>query len=268
MLSASWFKVFTFFGVWATAWLPIAWLISKLINWQPSEPLNLKQKLILLSSLYILVPAIVVWKIHVDSLSLASLGLMPVVNLWRDQLLGLLLSLVSLTIVLTIESTANLIDWHWHNVKQLPPLLLPIFCLSLVISSVEELVFRGYVFTTLTIEGSWWMAAIASSLIFSLLHLIWERKQTLPQVPGLFLMGIVLVAARTIAHNSLYLAIALHTGWIWGLTCIDSGQLVTYKHQNHWMTGINQQPLAGLAGCLCLVITGLALFVLKSSRLL
>lgn len=260
MLSASWFKVLTFFGIWAAIWLPIALLVSKLIGWQPNEPLTLKQKLILLASLYILVPAIIVWKINVDSLSLASLGLTPGSNLLRDQLLGLLLSLVSLIIVFSIESMGNLLNWHWHHLQRLQPLILPIFGLSLVISLIEELVFRGYVFSTFIAESSWWLAAIMSSLMFALLHLVWERKQTLPQVPGLFLMGMVLVIARTIAHNSLYLAVGLHTGWIWGLTCIDSAQLVTYKHQNHWMTGINQQPLAGLAGFLCLGITGVALW--------
>ena len=221
-----------------------------------------------MASLYVLVPGIVTWKIIVGSLTLTSLGLIPVSNLLCDQLLGFVLSLGSLIIVLSLESAGKLLDWHWHQVRQLPPLLLPIFCLSLVISLVEESVFRGYVFSTLAIEGSWWIAATASSFIFALLHLVWERKQTLPQVPGLFLMGMLLVVASTISNNSLYLAVGLHAGWILGLTCIDSAQLVTYKHQNHWMTGINQQPLAGFAGILCLAIAGFALFGLRSSKLL
>ncbi|MEM7760371.1 MAG: type II CAAX endopeptidase family protein [Cyanobacteria bacterium P01_A01_bin.40] len=263
MLSASWFKVLTFFGVWAAIWLPIVLLISKLLGWQPSKPLILKQKLILLTSLYILIPAIVTWKINVDSLSLATLGLTPVSNLLNQQLLGLLLSLGSLIIVFYLESAFNLVDWHWHETRQLPPLFLPIFCLSLVISLAEELVFRGYVFSTLQTDNPWWLAAIVSSSIFALLHLIWERKQTLPQIPGLFFMGMILVGARIVGNSSLYLAVGLHTGWILGLTCIDSAKLLTYKHQNHWFTGINQQPLAGFAGLLCLGITGLALLGIK-----
>ena len=111
MLSASWFKVLAFFGLWAAIWLPIALLISRLINWQPKEPLTLKQKLILLSSLYILVPAIVAWKINVESLSLTDIGLSPVSNLLRDQLLGLMLSLGSLAIIFSLELAFRLIDW-------------------------------------------------------------------------------------------------------------------------------------------------------------
>ncbi|MBE9048301.1 CPBP family intramembrane metalloprotease [Pleurocapsales cyanobacterium LEGE 10410] len=133
---------------------------------------------------------------------------------------------------------------------------------------VEELVFRGYVFSTLLSDNSYWLAATMSSLIFALLHLIWERKATFPQIPGLWLMGMVLVMARLVNNNNIYLALGLHAGWIWGLTCIDSAKLITYKQQNHWLTGINQQPLAGVAGIFCLTITGLALWVMADSLLL
>ena len=78
----------------------------------------------------------------------------------------------------------------------------------------------------------------------------------------------MLVAARIVGNDSLYLAIGLHAGWIWGLTCIDSTELVNYKHQSHWFTGVNQQPLAGVAGILCLALTSLIMFGLMFSNLL
>lgn len=268
MLSASWFKVLTFFGVWAAIWLPITLLVFRFIDWQPREPLLPKQKLILLASLYVIVPGIVSWKINVDSLSWAILGLSSISHISAYLLWGLLLSLSSLVIVFGLESIANLIDWQWQNLKQIIPLSLPILLLSLLISLIEEVVFRGYILSTLLVDNSLWIASIASSLIFALLHLIWERKQTLPQIPGLWLMGMVLVAARIVGDDSLYLAIGLHTGWIWGLTCIDSAELLTYRHQSHWFTGIKQQPLAGVAGILCLTITGLSLFGLMLGNLL
>ena len=266
MLSASWFKVFTFLGIWAAIWLPIALVILRFIDWQPSEPLIPKQKLILLASLYIIVPGIVKWKINVESLSWAKLGLYPISHILWYLLCGLLLSLGSLIIVFSLESIFNLINWQWQNLKQILPLTAPIFLLSLLISLIEELVFRGYILSTLLVDNSLLIAALASSLIFAFLHLIWERNQTIPQIPGLWLMGMVLVAARIVGDDSLYLAIGLHTGWVWGLTCIDSAELVTYKHQSHWFTGINQQPLAGMAGILCLAITGLTLYGLMFSN--
>ncbi len=268
MLSASWFKVLTFFGVWAAIWLPIALLVLRFIDWQPSEPLIPKQKLILLASLYIIVPGVVKWKINLESLSWVNLGLSPISHILWYLLLGLFLSLGSVIIIFSLESTLNLIDWQWQNKEQILPLFLPILCLSLLISLIEEVVFRGYVLSTLLVDNSLLIAALASSLIFALLHLIWERNQTLPQIPGLWLMGIVLVAARFVGDGSLYLAIGLHAGWIWGLTCIDSAELIVYKYKSHWFTGVDQQPLAGVAGILCLAMTGLTMLGMMFSNLL
>jgi membrane protease YdiL (CAAX protease family) len=258
-MSASWFKVFGLLGVWTIIWLPIALLVSRLINWQPKEPLTPKQKLILLASLYILTPGIIIWKVKTEFLAFADLGLSLTPGDLRYVLLGLGASLASLILVFSLESVSNLITWRWQNLRQIKSLLLPILSLSLLISLVEELIFRGYIFITLLADNSFWLAAIASSVIFAALHLIWERKQTWPQLPGLWLMGMVLVAARVLTNDTIYLAIGLHAGWIWGLTCLDSADLLTYKHQDHWFTGMKQQPLAGMAGILCLGITGLGL---------
>ena len=265
LMSASWFNVFSFLGVWSIIWLPIALAVSWLINWQPTKPLTTQQKLILLASLYLLAPGIIVWKINTELLDFADLGLnLTPSNLWYI-LLGLIASLFSLMLIFSLESAANLVIWQRENLRQILKIFLPILSLSLLISLVEEVIFRGYIFITLLKDNSLWLAAIASSVIFALLHLMWERKQTIPQLPGLCLMGIVLVAARVLTNNTIYLALGLHAGWIWGLTCIDSANLLTYKYQDHWFTGIKQQPLAGMAGILCLGITGLGIWILSNS---
>lgn len=260
LLGTSWFKILTFIGVWGIIWLPIALLTSRLINWQPKESPTPQQKLILLASLYILAPVIIVWKIKAESLSIGNLGLsLFPSNLWY-VLLGLGVSIFSLILIFVLESAGNLITWHWQNFQQVMTLLLPILILSLLISLVEEVIFRGYIFTTLLSDRSVLVAAIASSLIFAVLHLIWDRKETIPQLPGLWLMGMVLVAARVLTNDTIYFSLGLHAGWIWGLTCIDSANLLSYKHQNHWFTGIKQQPLAGIAGILCMLGTGFAIW--------
>ena len=264
MTSASWFKVLSFLGVWTVIWLPIALVVSRSIGWLPTEPLTPKQKLILLASLYILAPEIILWKLNIESLSFADLGIITSsASLWY-LLLGLGFSTVSLILIFSLESAANLVTWQWQNLRQLIKLLLPILCLGLLISLVEELIFRGYIFFTLVSDSSIWLGAIASSAIFAVLHLIWERKQTLPQLPGLWLMGLILVVARVLSDDTIYFAIGLHAGWIWGLTCIDGANLLTYKYQDHWFTGIKQQPLAGMAGILCLAITGIAILAVAN----
>ena len=243
-------------------WLPIAFLVSRSLNWQPKETLLPQQKLVLLGSLYILIPLVIGWEIKQELSSFISLGLTPLSKIFPDLLWGLSLSLIILVFIFGLESASGLISWHGQNIKQLLPILVPILCLSLIISLAEELVFRGYVLSTLLSDNSLLVAAIISSLIFALLHLIWERKQTLPQIPGLWLMGMVLVAARVIGDGTIYLPLGLHAGWIWGLTCIDSAELITYNYQNHWITGINRQPLAGIGGIFCLILTGLAMWLI------
>ena len=264
MINTSWFNILSFLGVWTIIWLPIAFFVSRTIGWLPTEPLTPKQKLILLASLYILAPGIILWKLNLESLSFADLGITIAPASLRYVLLGLGVSTVSLLLIFSLESAANLVTWHWQNFRQLITLLLPILCLGLLISLVEELIFRGYIFFTLATDNSIWLAAIASSAIFAVLHLIWERKQTLPQLPGLWLMGLVLVAARVLSNDTIYFAIGLHAGWIWGLTCIDGANLLTYKYRDHWFTGIKQQPLAGMAGILCLGMTGAAIWIVAN----
>lgn len=265
MFDTSWLKVCSFLGIWTIVWLPIAFVVSQLIDWRPDQVLIPKQKLILLLSLYLLSPIVLCWKIRVEDLSFASLGLSLQPNTLLSILLGLLFSLLSLIVIFVVESIFNLISWQWSHSKQLLALFVPILALSLLISIIEESIFRGYIFSTLLTDYHGWIAAAISSLIFSLLHLVWDRKETWLQIPGLWLMGMILVGARIINNGSLGLAIGLHAGWIWGLTCIDSAQLLTYRQKNSWLTGFNQQPLAGIAGISCLILTGFMLW-LTSSR--
>lgn len=268
MSDASWLKVLAFFGVWTVIWLPIAFVISKTIGWKPGETLTPQQKLILLGSLYILSPIILAWKIQSENLSFATLGLTFDPNLLKSLFIGLIVGIISLTIIFAFESILKLVSWHWGNKQELFAALLPILLLSLLISVVEEAIFRGYAFSTLLSEYSLLTAASISSLIFALLHLIWERKETLPQIPGLWLMGMILTAARLVDGDRLGLAIGLHTAWIWGLTCIDSAQLLTYRKNDSWLTGLHQQPLAGIAGISCLILTGIVLWLGYETHLL
>ncbi|MEL6581902.1 MAG: CPBP family intramembrane glutamic endopeptidase, partial [Cyanobacteria bacterium J06621_12] len=248
IITTSWIKILSFFGVWFIFWLPIAFFLSQLIDWQPKESLMPQQKLILLASLYILAPGVMVWKASTENISLADFGLSLTSGDWFYIFLGLGFSVASLILVFSLESASNLVIWHWENFAQLPSLLLPILSLSLLISLVEEVIFRGYILITLLSDNSFWIAMVFSSMIFATLHLVWERKQTLPQIPGLCLMGMVLVAARVLTNDTISLALGLHAGWIWGLTCIDSANLLTYRYHDHWFTGVKQQPLAGAAG--------------------
>jgi uncharacterized protein len=277
------FKIAIFFLIWAIAWSPIGIAIA-IYNTRreqhglqhgeassPSSPpqeiaptkesIDIQQKLLMVGSLYILAPPTIWIAAKVEGASFLDYGLV-----WQPSLLlsifkGLGLGIVGLVASFSIQSLFGWVEWNWQNLQKLWSILFPIFILGLVIGFVEELIFRGFLLNELQLNYTYWLAAIISSLIFAVGHLIWERKETIPQLPGLWLLGIVLVLARLVDRGSLGLAWGLHAGWIWGLSCLDSARLISYSEKySPLLTGINKQPLAGVAGILCLLGTGAILY--------
>ena len=253
-------KVATFFISWAVLWLPLAIPIATLLKWRPPKPLAAEQKLPLLAALYLIAPPILWGASWVEGTSFSDYGLDWKLKVLLSLGLGLGLGILSLIIVFSGQWLLGWVEWRLENLQRLGQLLLPILFLGLWIGVTEELIFRGFLLNTLRQDYSVWVAAAISSVIFALLHLIWEQQNTLPQLPGLWLMGMVLVLARWADGGSLGLAWGLHAGWIWGLTCLDSAELISYTGKGSvWMTGLGKNPLAGIAGIICLLITGILL---------
>lgn len=248
--------------IWVIAWLPLAFLISWKINWRPTQPLTLQQKLPLLITLYLIAP-IVLWGITVATgASFQSYGLV-----WQFQRLpaiagGFLLGIAGLIVLFFSQNWLGWMNWQWQQIQQFQQSLLPGLILGLGVGLIEELIFRGFLLTQLQQIWSPWGAAAIASIIFSVLHLVWEGRQGLPQLPGLWLMGMVLVLARWTDGGNLSLAWGLHAGWICGMSAIDAAQLVTYRDRvPTWVTGLDQKPLAGLMGILFLLGTGVFLLL-------
>jgi len=250
-------QVIPFFLVWASCWLPIAIACAVAINWRPPKPLATEQKLPLLASLYLIAP-LVFWGFNwILGTSFSDYGLAW--NFWIFSSLGLGfgLGVLSLVILFAIQTALGWVSWQAADRQRLASVLLPTLLLALWISGTEELVFRGFVLTQLQQDYAFEVAAVISSLIFALLHLVWEQQETLPQLPGLWLMGMVLVLARWVDGGSLGLAWGLHTGWVWAIASLDSLQMITYTGiSSEWVTGKNGKPLAGATGILCLLLTG------------
>jgi uncharacterized protein len=249
-----------FFVTWVLLWLPVAIPVAIKLQWRPFAPLSAAQKLPLLAPLYLVAP-IVLWGFLIaDGHQWSSYGLtwLPDLSLFW----GWGLAALSLVLVFGWEIWRGWITWHPENTKALLLNALPILLLALWIGVSEEVIFRGFIQIELAGSLQFWFAGIIASLIFALLHLLWERQQTWPQIPGLWLMGMVLTGAVAIDHQQLWLAIGLHAGWVWGLTCLDAAQMITYqKTAPIWFVGKYQQPLAGVAGILALVFTSMVLQV-------
>lgn len=253
--------VMAFFLAWAGCWFPIAALEAVFLNWKPNQPLKSEQKIPLLLSLYLLVP-LIFWIITwLTKTPLSDYGFVTNISILSSVILGFILGLFSLAVVFTCQLWLGWCKLEYINIKQLPSILLPTLLIALFVGGIEELVFRGFLFTELEQDYSVWIAATISSLIFAVLHLIWEQQQTIPQLPGLWLMGVVLVLARFVDRGNLGLAWGLHSSWIWAIACIDTAQLIDYTDQiSDWVTGKNKKPLAGVAGIVCLLLTAVMLW--------
>ncbi len=258
---ASLLQVIIFFVAWTSCWLPVGVLCAIAINWQPIKPLEPQQKLPLLISLYLIAP-LVLWGANaVFGASFSDYGFSWNLRILLSLGLGFSFGVLSLAILFGIQTALGWLTWQPIEVRQLLSILLPTLLLAIWISGTEELIFRGFLLTQLRHDYSIGVAAIISSLIFALLHLIWEQKETIPQLPGLWLMGMVLVLARFGDNGSLGLAWGLHSGWVWAIASLDTAGIITYTGISpEWLTGKYGKPLAGATGILCLLSTGAILW--------
>jgi uncharacterized protein len=255
-------KVLAFFLAWLLAWLPLAIPLAIALKWRPPKPLAISQKIPLVLSLYALAPLVLWGFTHIERKAFATYGFILNRSSLISLLLGLGLGVLGVGLLFSLERWVGWIVVNQANQRQFFAALLPTLAIALVVSLVEEMVFRGFLLNQLQQDYVIWVAAASSSLVFALLHLVWEGTEVLPQLPGLWLMGIVLVIARWADGGSLGLACGLHAGWVWGIASLDTAQLIQYTDRGpEWMTGIKKQPLAGGMGLLLMGITGVALWV-------
>jgi membrane protease YdiL (CAAX protease family) len=257
-----------FFGVWVMLWLPIAIPLAIGLKWHPPQPPTMQQKLPLVASLYAIAPFILWGFAHLQQQSFSVYGLIWNFHLLGSILAGLGIATLGLFILYIGLKKLGWLAWNSERIPAFRAALLSTLGIALWISTTEELVFRGFLLNQLQREYSFAIAAIISSAIFAMLHLVWDGKEAQPQLVGLWLLGMVLVLARGLDGGSLGLAIGLHAGWVWGIASLDTAEILHYPESNlAWMTG-NGKPLAGLFGILLLLTTGAMMWAIaaQSSR--
>ncbi|MBE9040251.1 CPBP family intramembrane metalloprotease [Oscillatoriales cyanobacterium LEGE 11467] len=275
-------KVAVFLGVWLGFWLPLAIPLMIQSQWRPFQPLKWEQKLPLLASLYLLVPLVVLAISPAGFASYSSYGSIGKWIVWLEANVGFLAAVSGLVVLFSIERSLGWVEWKLspHLLEKiddldsdsalflprvLVPALLPILGLAVWIGGTEEFIFRGILLDLFWQDYSVWLSAAIVSLIFALLHLVWEVKETLPQLPGLWLMGMVLTLARIGDGGSLGLAVGLHAGWIWGISSFDTVLSARYTDKvPPWITGIAAKPLAGILGVGVLIATGVILALINA----
>ncbi len=126
------------------------------------------------------------------------------------------------------------------------------------VAFAEELLFRGWLLEELRINYSSKVTLISNSLIFAILHFLkplQEIIRTFPQFPALFLLGIILVQAKTKHNNRLGICIGIHGGLVWGYYILNVGRIIKYTDEvSSIFTGIDNNPIAGLMGLIGLLM--------------
>lgn len=204
-------------------------------------------------------------RVHQDARILSTYGLVRSQQNTLELLLGLALGLISLCLMFGVQGGMGWIEWQPAGLSLLKVTLEGLLT-GFGTGLAEELVFRGWILDELERDYNPGISLWANSLIFACLHFIKpipEIIRTFPQFPGLVLLGLALVWAKrstrhpTCPNGRLGLSIGLHSGLVWGYYIIHVGSLTEYTNQaSDWLTGIDQNPLAGAVGLI--VLTGIA----------
>ncbi len=157
------------------------------------------------------------------------------------------------------------LTWQASSVP-LPQLILGGVASSLGVGLAEELFFRGWMLDELDRDYQPLVSLTIDSILYALLHFIKPIAlviQSLPEFPGLFLLGALTIVAKRHNGNLLGMSIGLHAGSILTYYLVNVGKLVKYTDRvPDWITGINGNPISGIHGVvfLTILIVGVAKF--------
>ncbi len=185
---------------------------------------------------------------------------------FQELLQGLVLGTLSLLSLFLVQTALGWAVWQMPSDRLLLTLLEGLL-VALGFGLAEETIFRGWLLDELQRDYAKSVALWANALAFAGLHFIRpvnEILKTAPQFGGLLLLGLTLVWAKR-ATDRLGWSMGLHAGLIWGYYTVNVGQLVRHTGQvPEWVTGIGNNPLAGVTGIL--FMAGLALWMRGRSR--
>jgi hypothetical protein len=268
-------RVFTFLSVIIVVWLPLALPLY----WVSAQGKLLGGDLIPTALLYLVfLLGLPIWqrRVHQTPHPWQVLGFTGGRRLARGLILGIGLGSLSFGLLVAIQLA---LGWATLNPQSLKIPFLITTALggaltALAVGWSEELLFRGWLLWELEQGSSRELALLLNSLLFALVHFIKPLATLLallPQFFGLWLLGMALVLARHLAlppmprQTSLGVTVGLHGSLVWGYYLVDVADLLQVTGRVPvWVTGVGQNPLAGLLGITLLGL--LAIFLYRWSH--
>lgn len=229
------------------AWLPIALPLRWLIR---DENLASIVTLLILYAQFIGLVRYWGKKVHGQHQVLRRYGLEFSSRNGLYVLRGLGIGMGSVVLLMLVETVCGWIVWQAPSLGTLK-VVAEGLAVSLAIGFAEELLFRGWMLDELQRDYAPIVVLWANAILFAALHLrLWT-------FPSLVFLGVALVWAKR-SHSQtrlgkrytlLGLPIGIHAGLVWGNYIVEVGKLIQYSRRvPEWVTGIDQNPLAGVVG--------------------
>ncbi|MBV6625238.1 MAG: CPBP family intramembrane metalloprotease [Rivularia sp. (in: Bacteria)] len=177
-----------------------------------------------------------------------------------ELLRGVAIGLISVLALFVVQGIFGWLVWQPPSFSMLQ-LVLEGLLTGLGVAFAEELFFRGFIYDELQRDYNFRVVVPATAIIFAVLHFIKPLPviiSTSPQFLGLLLLGLTCVWAKGSCRERLGLPIGLHGGLVWGNYIIEVGKLINYSGTvPQWVTGVDNNPLAGVMGLLSLTLLAL-----------
>jgi uncharacterized protein len=176
-----------------------------------------------------------------------------------DLLGGFTVGLTSISILFLLEGWLGWLVWQPAKISAVQ-LILEAIIIGLATGFAEELFFRGWLLSELQRDYNQPIALWVNVIIFAISHFIRPLEailRTWTQFIGLLLLALTLVWGKRWREGRLGLPMGLHGGLVCGWYIINVGQLIKYTGEvPEWVTGVNNNPLAGVMGLLFLSLLG------------
>jgi uncharacterized protein len=243
----------------AAVWLPLAGPIY--LIWGTGNTVSIITMLLLYSEFVWLLR---IWGKHLyqQAHPLRYYGLEWNARFRQELLLGLAVGFFTLMAMFGLEGGLGWLTWQPPSAN-LGMVILEGLAIALGVGFAEGLLFRGWLLQELERDYSLPVSLWANTLLYVLLHFIRPLEAiiaTWTQFLGLTIMGVSYVWARRLCRGRLSFAIGLHGGLIWSYYIINVPDLVQYSGQvPAWVTGIGNNPLAGLTGVAFLTTIAIAI---------